>query len=115
TIATHLEALEAMGARVVPGAGHDLETPDGLKPASLYLYEASVTGTETALLAAAAANGVSEIRHAACEPHVAELCEFLQEIGVGVTGAGTPTIQVDGTPKLGAASRALCGDDIQAG
>ena len=81
TIATHLEALVAMGARVVDGPGHELEAPDGLKPTSIYLYEASVTGTETALLAAAAAPGVSEIRHAACEPHVVELCEFLQQAG----------------------------------
>src|SRR5262249_56458095 len=54
TIATHLDALAAMGARVISGPGHELEAPDGLKPASMYLYEASVTGTETALLAAAA-------------------------------------------------------------
>src|SRR5436309_10147408 len=66
TIATHLEALIAMGARVVEGPGHILECPDGLVPTSIYLYEASVTGTETALLAAAAAPGVTEIRHAAC-------------------------------------------------
>ncbi len=57
TINTHLEALESMGARRVEGAGHVLEAPDGLKPTSIYLYEASVTGTETALLAAAAAPG----------------------------------------------------------
>src|SRR5437773_7237487 len=44
TIATHLDALVAMGARVVPGGGHDMETPDGLRPTSIYLYEASVTG-----------------------------------------------------------------------
>src|SRR5712692_6445480 len=45
TIATHLDALSAMGARVVSGPGHILEALDGLKPASIYLYEASVTGT----------------------------------------------------------------------
>src|SRR5213592_1080869 len=81
TIATHLEALVSMGARVVDGPGHVLEAPDGLRPTSIYLYEASVTGTETALLAAAAASGVSEIRHAACEPHVVELGNFLNELG----------------------------------
>src|SRR5205814_5253913 len=53
SINTHLEALAAMGARMLEGPGHLLDVPDGLKPASLYLYEASVTGTETALLAAA--------------------------------------------------------------
>ena len=115
SIATHLEALEAMGARIHPGPGHLLDVPDGLKPASIYLYEASVTGTETALLAAAAANGRSEIRHAACEPHVVELCEFLQKLGVGVTGAGTPTIQVEGATKFSGATHALCGDYIEAG
>src|SRR6185503_1497589 len=78
TIAVHLEALEAMGARVQPGASHILEAPDGLHATSIYLYEASVTGTETALLAAAGAKGVTEIRHAACEPHVVELCRFLE-------------------------------------
>src|SRR5438093_1991583 len=46
TLATHIESLEAMGARVVPGPGHILEASEGLRPASMYLYEASVTGTE---------------------------------------------------------------------
>ena len=115
SISTHLEALAAMGARVLDGPGHVLDVPNGLKPASLYLYEASVTGTETALLAAAAANGRSEIRHAACEPHVVELCEFLRKLGVGVTGAGTPTIQIDGTSKFGGATHTLWGDYIEAG
>jgi UDP-N-acetylglucosamine 1-carboxyvinyltransferase len=68
SISTHLDALAQMGVRTIPGEGHALEAPDGLKPASIYLYEASVTGTETALLAAAAAPGVTEIRNAACEP-----------------------------------------------
>jgi UDP-N-acetylglucosamine 1-carboxyvinyltransferase len=115
SISTHLEALAAMGARAMPHQGHGLEVPDGLKPASIYLYEASVTGTETALLAAAAAPGVSEIRHAACEPHVAELCTFLQRLGVGVTGGGTSTIRIEGGSKLHGAEYRLWGDYIEAG
>src|ERR1044071_7869144 len=103
TIATHLEALVAMGVSIVDGANHHLAAPKGLTPASIYLYEASVTGTETALLAAAAAPGISEIRHAACEPHVVELCEFLKKLGAGVTGIGTTTICVEGGATLGGA------------
>src|SRR6266545_806677 len=87
TISTHLEALVSMGAVVVDAPGHVLELADALRPTSIYLYEASVTGTETALLAAAAAPGLSEIRHAACEPHVVELCEFLKKLGAGIVGA----------------------------
>jgi UDP-N-acetylglucosamine 1-carboxyvinyltransferase len=104
-----------MGARRVEGAGHVLEAPNGLKPTSIYLYEASVTGTETALLAAAAAPGISEIRHAACEPHVVELCAFLEQLGVGIIGAGTTTIRVEGGRKLHGAEHTLWGDYIEAG
>lgn len=115
TITTHLAALAAMGAHVVAGSGHRLEAPNGLKPASIYLDEASVTGTETALLAAAAAPGISEIRHAACEPHVVELCEFLRGMGVGVSGEGSHTIRVEGMSKPRGAEKTLYGDYIEAG
>ncbi|MFN8059406.1 MAG: UDP-N-acetylglucosamine 1-carboxyvinyltransferase [Vicinamibacterales bacterium] len=115
TIATHLQALTALGAVVVDDGVHRLEAPEGLAGASFYLDEASVTGTETALLAAAAARGVTEIRHAACEPHVVELCEFLSAMGAHVEGAGTPTLRVHGTARLRGASHRLCGDYIEAG
>jgi UDP-N-acetylglucosamine 1-carboxyvinyltransferase len=115
SIKTHLEAVIAMGARTLPGSGHRLEVENGLKPASIYLDEASVTGTETALLAAAAAPGVSEIRHAACEPHVVELCEFLRLMGAGISGDGSHTIRVEGVARLRGASKALYGDYIEAG
>ncbi len=115
TIRTHIEALTAMGARMVEGPGHRLEVPGGLKPASIYLDEASVTGTETALLAAAAASGVSEIRHAACEPHVVELCQFLRGMGVGISGEGSHTIRVEGGMRLSGAEKRLDGDYIEAG
>ncbi len=115
TIAIHLSALCALGARELEGEGHVLETPAGLVGASMYLEEASVTGTETALLAAAAARGTTEIRHAACEPHVVELCEFLRAMGAGVSGEGTHTIRVEGAPRLRGASHELRGDYIEAG
>jgi UDP-N-acetylglucosamine 1-carboxyvinyltransferase len=116
TIATHIQALEALGVRACPAdTGHVLEVPDGLRTASMYLEEASVTGTETALLAAAAAPGVSEIRHAACEPHVAELCRFLTALGAHVEGEGTSTLRVHGGGRLGGASHRLDGDYIEAG
>ena len=115
TINTHLEALGAMGARQIEGDGHVLEAPDGLRPASMYLYEASVTGTETALLAAAGAPGTTEIRHAACEPHVVELCTFLKSLGVGISGGGTTTIRIEGGGTLRGAKHTLWGDYIEAG
>jgi UDP-N-acetylglucosamine 1-carboxyvinyltransferase len=115
TISTHMEALRALGAREGRSADHVLETPNGLTGASMYLFEASVTGTETALLAAASAKGVTEIRHAATEPHVVELCEFLAAMGAGITGIGSANIRVEGVPRLHGASHRLGGDYIEAG
>ena len=115
SISTHLDALAAMGAVQAAGEDHMLEAPDGLKGASMYLFEASVTGTETALLAAAGADGVTEIRHAATEPHVVELCEFLKKMGAGVSGIGSSKIRVEGVPRLSGVAHRLCGDYIEAG
>src|SRR5687767_14190236 len=115
SISTHLEALEAMGARQVAADGHALEAPNGVRPASMYLYEASVTGTETALLAAATAPGVTEIRHAATEPHVVELCQFLEKMGAGVSGIGSSKLRVEGVTRLRGVHHELGGDYIEAG
>ena len=115
SISTHLSALQAMGARIVSGDDHFLEAPDGLKNASMYLDEASVTGTETALLAAASARGSTAIRHAATEPHVVELCEFLSKMGAVVSGIGSSSLRIEGMPRLCGAQHRLGGDYIEAG
>ena len=115
TISTHIQALTALGAVEVDGSAHALDAPNGLSGASMYLDEASVTGTETALLAAATARGRTEIRHAAMEPHVVELCRFLQSMGAGIDGEGTPTIRVEGVGRLRGAEHRLDGDYIEAG
>ncbi|MEQ1729408.1 MAG: UDP-N-acetylglucosamine 1-carboxyvinyltransferase, partial [Vicinamibacterales bacterium] len=44
-----------------------------------------------------------------------ELCNFLQKLGVGITGAGSSTIRIEGGGKLGGASHTLWGDYIEAG
>jgi UDP-N-acetylglucosamine 1-carboxyvinyltransferase len=115
TIATHLQALIALGAVIVDGPGHALDAPKGLSGASMYLDEASVTGTETAVLAAVLAKGRTEIRHAATEPHVVEMCRFLREMGAAIEGEGTSTIRVEGVERLRGAEHRLDGDYIEAG
>ncbi|MYH28600.1 MAG: UDP-N-acetylglucosamine 1-carboxyvinyltransferase [Acidobacteria bacterium] len=115
TLSAHLQALRAMGVRDEAGEGHTFMAPEGLIPASFYLEEASVTGTETAILAAAAAPGDTEIRHAACEPHVVELCTCLRGMGIGIEGAGTPTINVAGGARRRGTAHRLRGDYIEAG
>ena len=115
TIGTHLQALVALGAVLFEEPGHVLEAPSGFTGASFYLEEASVTGTETAILAAVAAKGRTEIRHAAMEPHVVELCRFLRAMGAAVEGEGTSTLRIEGTSRLRGARHHLDGDYIEAG
>ena len=115
TISTHLQALAALGAVPLDEPGTRWKRRAVLTGASFYLDEASVTGTETALLAAAAAKGPTEIRHAAMEPHVVELCRFLRRMGVSIEGEGTPTIRVEAPARFTGASHRLEGDYIEAG
>jgi len=115
TLGTHIQALLALGAVLRDEPGYVLEAPDGLTGASFYLDEASVTGTETALLAAVAARGPSEIRHAAMEPHVVELCRFLRAMGASIEGEGTSTIRIQGPERLRGAEHWLDGDYVEAG
>ncbi|HEX6322688.1 MAG TPA: UDP-N-acetylglucosamine 1-carboxyvinyltransferase [Vicinamibacterales bacterium] len=115
TISTHVQALVEMGARVVDAPGHAVEAPDGLQAASFYLLEASVTGTETALLAAACARGPVEMRHVATEPHVVEVCRFLEGMGVKIDGVGTSTLRLEPPKKLRGTKHRLSGDYLEAG
>ena len=58
---------------------------------------------------------MTEIRHAACEPHVVELCTCLRGMGVEIEGAGTSTVRVAGGARLRGTSHRLRGDYIEAG
>jgi UDP-N-acetylglucosamine 1-carboxyvinyltransferase len=115
SVTTHRRALAALGAVPDTPEGRALVAPAGLSGASLYLDEASVTATETALLAAVTARGSTEIRNAACEPHVADLVRFLRGMGARIAGEGTSTLRVTGVESLTGARHRVDGDFIEAG
>jgi UDP-N-acetylglucosamine 1-carboxyvinyltransferase len=115
SVTTHRRALAALGAVPEGPEGRALLAPAGLAGASLYLDEASVTATETALLAAVTARGATEIRNAACEPHVGDLVRFLRSMGARIAGEGTSTLQVSGVDSLAGARHRIDGDFIEAG
>lgn len=93
---THLLALSALGAKVeVFNDGYMLEA-ESLKGTAILLDEASVTGTENAIMAAACAEGVTLIENAASEPHVQGLCRFLVAQGVKIEGVGSNMLKIHG-------------------
>ena len=100
-IDTHLLALEQMGAEVTATDSAIVITArNGFSGADILLDEASVTATENVVMAASRAKGRTVIRNAACEPHVQELCRFLNMIGADISGIGTNEIRVEGVDSL---------------
>ena len=64
------------------------------------LDEASVTGTENAIMACVTAKGYSIIRNAASEPHIQELCHFLNLLGAKIENIGSNTLHIQGVDRL---------------
>jgi len=96
---THILALHALGAKVNYDRIFDIEATE-LRGADILLDEASVTATENAVMAAVLAKGKTQIRNAASEPHVQELCTFLNFLGAQIDDIGSNTLHIMGVPRL---------------
>jgi UDP-N-acetylglucosamine 1-carboxyvinyltransferase len=96
---THILALQALGAQVTYGRKLEF-VAHGLKGADILLDEASVTATENAVMAAVRAKGITVIRNAASEPHVQELCRFLNRLGARIKNVGSNTLHIEGVDAL---------------
>ena len=113
-IDTHLLALQRLGAEVEVGATFDFEAKQ-LVGAEVFLDEASVTGTENALMAAVGAKGRTVLRNAASEPHVQDLARFLVALGAHIEGIGTNVVTIEGGAPLKGARFAIGPDHIEVG
>lgn len=96
---THMLALQKLGVEVTYDRSFHFTT-NQLKGADILLDEASVTATENAIMACATAKGISIIRNAASEPHIQELCHFLNCLGAKINNIGSNTLQIEGVPHL---------------
>jgi len=96
---THLLALRALGAEVNYDRSFHFKA-NGLKGANILLDEASVTATENAIMASVTAKGNTILRNAASEPHIQELCLFLNSLGAFIDNIGSNTLHITGVPRL---------------
>jgi UDP-N-acetylglucosamine 1-carboxyvinyltransferase len=96
---THILALRGLGVDVNYDRGFTFNA-DGLRGSDILLDEASVTATENAIMAAVTAKGDSMIRNAASEPHIQELCFFLNGLGAQIEEIGSNTLHIHGVQKL---------------
>lgn len=86
-----------------------------LMGADILLDEASVTGTENAIMAAVLAEGTTIFRNAASEPHVQELCQLLNLMGARISGLGSNTLTIDGVRDLQGADFTIGPDYLEIG
>lgn len=109
-------ALEKLGAELTIDGGYVVvRAPDGLKGGEIDFPKVTVSGTHVALMAATLAKGTTVITNAACEPEIVDVADCLNKMGAKITGAGTPTITIEGVAKLHGARHTVLPDRIETG
>jgi UDP-N-acetylglucosamine 1-carboxyvinyltransferase len=112
---THLLALEALGAQIEVSAYEYRMSVRALKGTRMFLDEASVTATENAIMAAVLAEGDTLIYNAAAEPHVQDLCHFLNSLGARIEGIATNSLTISGVETLHGGDFYINSDHIEVG
>jgi UDP-N-acetylglucosamine 1-carboxyvinyltransferase len=99
---THILALQSLGTQAeYERSDHRFNfIAKELTGADILLDEASVTATENAIMAAVTAKGTTTIRNAASEPHVQELCSFLNTLGAQISNIGSNNLHIQGVRSL---------------
>jgi UDP-N-acetylglucosamine 1-carboxyvinyltransferase len=109
---THIHALAQLGADIHANRRYTMRA-ERLRGASIFLDEASVTGTENVVMAAVLAEGETVIANAASEPHVQDLCHFLVSLGAEIEGIGSNVLRIRGVERLNGGEWRICPDHIE--
>ncbi len=107
SLGAHIDALEKLGIKVTGNEdAHSYHVEShigkGGRTTEIIMYEASDTGVENVLMAAAKIPGETTIKFASANYMVQDLCVFLQTCGVGIDGIGTSTLVVHGVKDINA-------------
>jgi UDP-N-acetylglucosamine 1-carboxyvinyltransferase len=111
----HLSALERMGVKLVSQHGYVEGRADRLRGTHVLLEFPSVGATENLLMAGVTAEGRTSIENAAREPEIQDLANFLNRCGARITGAGTPSVEIEGVAELEPGTYEIIPDRIEAG
>jgi len=115
SVSAHTDAFRALGCSIIDDSQKLHIKCKQLIGNKIVLPELSVTATENAIMAAVLADGQTEIRLAAAEPHVQDLCHFLNKIGAKISSIGSNTIKIKGVKALKGGTYKITGDYLEAG
>ena len=104
SLGAHIDALEKLG---IHASGNEEKKSyhvnvKNKQPREIIMYEASDTGTENVLMAAAKIPGKTTIKFASANYMVQDLCFLLEKAGVKIEGIGTSTLVVHGVKDINA-------------
>jgi len=111
----HLQAFEALGAKIELKHGYVHASAKKLHGAKIYFDTVTVTGTENAMMAAVLAKGETVIENAAMEPEIMNLAEALNEAGARIVGAGESEMRIQGVDEIGGLNSRIIPDRVEAG
>lgn len=110
-----IDGFKAMGAKVEFKDSYYHISAQRLKGCDYFFTTVSVTGTETFIMAASLALGKTTLKNCAMEPEIVALADHLNKCGAKITGAGTPTITIEGVETLTGGEVEIIPDRIEAG
>lgn len=111
----HLKGLRALQVQINETHGEIHCDGTHARGAEITLDYPSVGATENIIMAAVTARGVTVLHNAAREPEVADLAQFINQMGGRIEGAGTGTVKITGVKKLNGVRYAIMPDRIVAG
>ncbi|MFA7172869.1 MAG: UDP-N-acetylglucosamine 1-carboxyvinyltransferase [Kiritimatiellia bacterium] len=114
-IDTHLDGFRQMGATIRTSGAYTFKVDKILTGTRILLDEASVTATENLIMAAVMAEGATPLYNTACEPHVQNLCNMINDMGGKISGIGTNQLTIIGVKKLRGTQQRIGADTITAG
>ena len=110
----HLKGLEALGCDIRLDEGYVVAN-GRLTGASYALDFPSVGATETLMMAACRADGLTRLSNVAREPEIEDLASFLNSMGARISGAGSDMITIVGVDALQGVEHVVIPDRIEAG
>jgi UDP-N-acetylglucosamine 1-carboxyvinyltransferase len=111
-----IEGLAKLGAEIEIDQGYVVaRARKGLVGNRIVFPKISVGATHVAMMAASLARGETVIENAAREPEIVNLAECLNAMGARISGAGTPTVTIEGVTSLSGAHHAVIPDRIETG
>lgn len=110
----HLKALKTLGVDVSESHGYIKCRLKKTSDNNVHLDFPSVGATENIMLFASLINAKTTVYNAAREPEIEDLQCFLNSMGARISGAGSSTVQIDGTTSFHDAVHTIIPDRIAA-